>query len=305
MAIPKYDELMKPLLITVKDGEVHQIKDVTAALARRLNLSAESLAEMLPSGRQTVFRNRVGWAKTYLKKAGLLDSPARAAVVITEAGKRVVAENPEKIDAKYLERFPSFFEFASASGSANDDNSLSKNTKPTDLTPDDRLEEAYEEINENLASDLLGEVLKLSPYTFEKFIVDFLSKMGYGTVDYGSHATAASGDDGIDGVIMMDKLGFSLIYMQAKRWAPDRVVGQPEIQSFVGAISGKHGDGLFVTTAKFSQKAKDYAHSHHIILIDGKKLVNLMIEFNFCVSTRKIFEIKSIDTDILAEYQDE
>ena len=126
--------------------------------------------------------------------------------------------------------------------------------------------------------------------------------MGYGTVAYGSYATAASGDDGIDGIIMEDKLGFSLIYMQAKKWAPDRAVGQPEIQSFVGAIAGKHGDGLFVTTARFSQKAKDYANIHHIILIDGEKLANLMIEHNFCVATRKTFEIKAIDTDALAEW---
>ena len=274
-------------------------------LAQQLNLSAEDLAEMLPSGRQTVFKNRVGWAKTYLKKAGLLDSPARATIVITEAGKKVVAENPEKIDSKYLEQFPSFVDFASASDPVNGDDSVSTISKPTDLTPDDQLEDAYKQINASLASDLLSEVLKISPYTFEKLVVDLLSKMGYGTVAYGSHATVASGDDGIDGVIMEDKLGFSLIYMQAKEWAPDRVVGQPDIQSFVGAIAGKHGDGLFVTTAKFSQKAKDYANTHHIILIDGERLANLMIEYNFCVSTRKTFEIKAIDTDALAEYQDE
>ena len=224
---------------------------------------------------------------------------------LTEAGKKVVAENPEKIDSKYLEQFPSFVDFASASDPVNGDDSVSTISKPTDLTPDDQLEDAYKQINASLASDLLSEVLKISPYTFEKLVVDLLSKMGYGTVAYGSHATVASGDDGIDGVIMEDKLGFSLIYMQAKEWAPDRVVGQPDIQSFVGAIAGKHGDGLFVTTAKFSQKAKDYANTHHIILIDGERLANLMIEYNFCVSTRKTFEIKAIDTDALAEYQDE
>lgn len=289
MAVPKYDELMKPLLTAVKDGEVYKIKDVTAVLAQQLNLSAEDLAEMLPSGRQTVFKNRVGWAKTYLKKAG----------------KKVVAENPEKIDSKYLEQFPSFVDFASASDPTNGDDTVPVISKQTDLTPDDQLEDAYKQINASLASDLLSEVLKISPYTFEKLVVDLLSKMGYGTVAYGSHATVASGDDGIDGVIMEDKLGFSLIYMQAKEWAPDRVVGQPDIQSFVGAIAGKHGDGLFVTTAKFSQKAKDYANTHHIILIDGERLANLMIEYNFCVSTRKTFEIKAIDTDALAEYQDE
>lgn len=305
MAVPKYDELMKPLLMAVQDGQVYKIKDVTALLAQQLNLSSEDLAEMLPSGRQTVFKNRVGWAKTYLKKAGLLDSPARATVVITDVGKKVVTENPEKIDSKYLEQFPSFVDFTSAPETQDENAVAPAAPKPTDLTPDDQLEDAYKQINASLASDLLSEVLKITPYTFEKLVVDLLSKMGYGTVAYGSHATVASGDDGIDGVIMEDKLGFSLIYMQAKEWALDKVVGQPEIQSFVGAIAGKHGDGLFVTTARFSQKAKDYANTHHIILIDGERLANLMIEYNFCVSTRKTFDIKAIDTDALAEYQDD
>lgn len=305
MAVPKYDELMKPLLIAVSDGETYKMKDVTALLAEQLNLSSDDLAEMLPSGRQTVFKNRVGWAKTYLKKAGLLDSPARATIVITNAGKQVVADNPEKIDSKYLEQFPSFLDFASAPEPLDDSNPASEVPKPSDLTPDDQLEDAYKEINDSLASDLLSEVLKIPPYTFEKFVVDLLLKMGYGKADFGSHATVASGDEGIDGIIMEDKLGFSLIYMQAKEWAVDKVVSQPDIQSIVGAIAGKKGDGLFVTTARFSQKAKDYAHTHHIILIDGERLANLMIEYNFCVSTRKTFEIKALDTDALAEYQDD
>lgn len=305
MAVPKYDELMKPLLIAVSDGETYKMKDVTALLAEQLNLSSDDLAEMLPSGRQTVFKNRVGWAKTYLKKAGLLDSPARATIVITNAGKQVVADNPEKIDSKYLEQFPSFVDFASAPEPLDDSNPASEVPKPSDLTPDDQLEDAYKEINDSLASDLLSEVLKIPPYTFEKFVVDLLLKMGYGKADFGSHATVASGDDGIDGIIMEDKLGFSLIYMQAKEWAVDKVVSQPDIQSFVGAIAGKKDDGLFVTTARFSQKAKNYAHTHHIILIDGERLANLMIEYNFCVSTRKTFEIKALDTDALAEYQDD
>lgn len=305
MAVPKYDELMKPLLIAVSDGETYKIKDVTARLAQQLNLFSEDLAEMLPSGRQTVFKNRVGWAKTYLKKAGLLESPARAKIVITNAGKQVVADNPEKIDSKYLEQFPSFVDFASAPEPLDDSNPASEVPKPSDLTPDDQLEDAYKEINDSLASDLLSEVLKIPPYTFEKFVVDLLLKMGYGKADFGSHATVASGDDGIDGIIMEDKLGFSLIYMQAKEWAVDKVVSQPDIQSFVGAIAGKKGDGLFVTTARLSQKAKNYAHTHHIILIDGERLANLMIEYNFCVSTRKTFEIKALDTDALAEYQDD
>lgn len=305
MAVPKYDELMKPLLVAVQDGEVYKMKDVTSMLAQQLNLSAEDIAELLPSGRQTVFKNRVSWAKTYLKKAGLLDSPARATIVITDAGKKVVADNPDKIDSKYLEQFPSFVDFTSAPETQDSGVTPLAVPQPTDLTPDDQLEEAYKQINASLASDLLSEVLKINSYTFEKLVVDLLSKMGYGTVAYGSHATVASGDEGIDGVIMEDKLGFSLIYVQVKEWALDKVVSRPDIQSFVGAIAGKHGDGLFVTTARFSQQARDYAETHHIILIDGERLANLMIEYNFCVSTRKTFEIKAIDTDALAEYQDD
>lgn len=305
MAVPKYDELMKPLLVAVQDGKVYKMKDVTSMLAQQLNLSAEDLADLLPSGRQTVFKNRVGWAKTYLKKAGLLDSPARATIVITDAGKKVVADNPEKIDSKYLEQFPPFVDFTSAPKTQDGGVTPPAVPQPTDLTPDDQLEEAYKQINASLASDLLSEVLKINFYTFEKLVVDLLSKMGYGTVAYGSHATVASGDEGIDGVIMEDKLGFSLIYVQAKEWALDKVVSRPDIQSFVGAIAGKHGDGLFVTTARFSQQAREYAETHHIILIDGERLANLMIEYNFCVSTRKTFEIKAIDTDALAEYQED
>ena len=229
MAVPKYDELMKPLLMAVQDGKIYTIKEITSTLAKQLKLSADDLAEMLPSGRETVFKNRIGWANTYLKKAGLLDSPARATIVITDIGKQVVADNPEKIDSNYLKRFPSFVDFKSTAESSDADDHTSVNPKADDLTPDDQLEEAYKQINASLASDLLNEVLKLTPHTFEKFVINFLSKMGYGTVAFGSHATQASGDDGIDGVIMEDKLGFSLIYMQAKKWAPDKVVGQPDI----------------------------------------------------------------------------
>lgn len=289
--LPKYNELMKPLLLVINDGEVHVFGEVIATLAHKLNLSEEDLNEKLPSGNQSVFKNRVGWAKTYLKKAGLVDSPARATIVITDAGKKVVEENPEVIDSKYLEQFSSFIEFYH---SKNTDTSLSVKLNMDDLTPDDQLESAYKQINDTLASDLLNEVLKISPYTFEKLVVDLLSSMGYGAIAYGSHATVASGDDGIDGVIMEDQLGFSLIYIQAKKWALDKVVGQPDIQSFVGAIAGKQGHGLFVTTSRFSQKAKDYADNHHIILVDGVKLANLMIKHNFCVSTRKRLRLKRL-----------
>lgn len=304
MPIPKYDELMKPMLEAISDGNKYTIKSLERILAYKEKLTEQELQEMLPSGTQTVFKNRVAWAKTYLKKAGLIDSPARATVVITDAGRQALKDNPDKINVAYLDRFPAFHNFVSSPDSdAVEATATSSNN--SDLTPDDMLENAYQKINDSLANELLDEVMKIKPYTFEKLVVDLLSKMGYGALEYGSHATVVSGDDGIDGVIMEDKLGFSLIYMQAKEWALDRVVGQPEIQSFVGAIAGKHGDGLFVTTARFSQKAKDYAAQHHIILIDGEKLAKLMIEYNFCVSVRKTFEVKAIDTDALNEYMDD
>lgn len=302
MPIPKYDELMKPMLETISDGKQYTMKTLERILAQKEKLTDAELQEMLPSGRQTIFKNRVGWAKTYLKKAGLINSPARATVVITDAGKQVLKENPDKIDNKYLDRFPAFHIFMSATEPGN---ATVPDLSASDLTPDDQLEDAFKKINGSLADDLLSEVMKITPCAFEKFVVDLLSKMGYGTIEYGSHATAASGDDGIDGIIMEDKLGFSLIYIQAKKWARDSVVGQPEIQNFVGAIAGKHGDGLFVTTARFSQKAKDYADQHHIILIDGEKLARLMIESNFCVSVKKTFEVKEIDTDAMSDYMDD
>lgn len=304
MAIPKYDELMKPMLEAISDGQRYTVKSLERLLAESEKVTDEEQKVLLPSGRQTVFKNRVAWAKTYLKKAGLIDSPARATVVITDAGRQALKENPRKIDIAYLDRFPAFHNFVSTPPSDAVEATATESNN-SDLTPDDMLESAYQKINDSLANDLLDEVMKIKPYTFEKLVVDLLSKMGYGALEYGSHATVASGDDGIDGVIMEDKLGFSLIYMQAKEWALDRVVGQPEIQSFVGAIAGKHGDGLFVTTARFSQKAKDYAAQHHIILIDGEKLAKLMIEYNFCVSVRKTFEVKAIDTDALNEYMDD
>lgn len=299
MAIPKYDELMKPMLEVISDDGRYTMKSLERILADREKLTDAELKELLPSGRQTVFKNRIGWAKTYLKKAGLLYSPARATVEITDAGRQVLKENPDKINSKYLDRFPEFHDFVTVSDEVEPS---VQDTESRDMTPDDMLEESYKKITDSLADELLEEVMKIKPYTFEKLVVDLLSHMGYGALEYGSHATVTSGDDGIDGIIMEDKLGFNLIYMQAKEWALDRVVGQPEIQNFVGAIAGKHGDGLFVTTARFSQKAVDYAAQHHIILIDGKKLTRLMIEYNFCVSVKKSFEIKSIDTDALNDY---
>lgn len=301
MPIPKYYEMHKPFLEYLKDGQPHTLKELKGQVAHYFHLSDSDLAELLPSGRQTVFVNRIGWARTYLKKAGLIDTPARATFVITADGQAVLAESLDAIDANYLMKFESFREFQNLS--ATEDSAEIPHDNGVG-TPDDAFEESFRKINESLADELLGEVVKLSPTAFEQMVIDLLSKMGYGAFENAGRTTAVTGDEGIDGIIMEDKLGFSLIYIQAKKWDLERAVGRPDVQSFVGAISGKGGKGLFVTTARFSKQATDYAKQQHVILIDGQKLAKLMIEHNFAVSVKKTFEIKVIDTDVFNDYME-
>lgn len=300
--IPKYFEMHKPILEFLSDGNIHSLKELKAAMIQAFHLTEEDLAQVLPSGRQTYLGNRIGWARTYLKKAGLIESPSKGMFRITQEGRNVVQENPPVIDTRYLMRYPSFQDFAKSSSAdtttsaADDDNSD---------TPDDILEKAFNQINQSLAEDILAEVMKLSPTAFEKMVLDLMSRMGYGTFANASTLTATTGDEGIDGIIMEDKLGFDLIYVQVKRWGTDHLVGRPDVQGFVGAIAGKGGRGLFVTTSKFTKQAIDYAKHQHVILMDGEKLAYYMIEYNFGVSTRKTFSIKAIDSDLFEEYQDD
>ncbi len=299
MELPKYYEMHKPFLEYLKDGKQHTLKELKQYVSKYFKLTEEQLSEMLPSGRQTVFVNRIGWARTYLKKAGLIDSPARATFMITNDGLEVLKDNPTVIDSNYLMKFESFREFQNGSLDMSIDSEASNDIKDT---PDDTFEESFRRINKSLADDLLGEVVKISPTAFEQMVIDLLSKMGYGSFENAGKTTAITGDAGIDGIIMEDKLGFNLIYIQAKKWSLDSTVGRPDVQNFVGAISGKGGKGLFVTTAKFSKQALEYAKHQHIILIDGEKLTKLMIEHNFGVTVKKVFEIKTIDTDVFNEY---
>lgn len=299
MPIPKYYEMHKPFLELIRDGQLHSLKDLKVKMATHFNLDEEALAELLPSGRQTVFVNRIGWARTYLKKAGLIDSPSRAMFVITQQGLDALKDNPVVIDNNYLMRFESFREFQNTTSY---DTQSGAGTAIVNDTPDDTFEESFKKINQSLADDLLAEVVKLTPISFEQMVIDLLSKMGYGAFENAGKTTAITGDEGIDGIIMEDKLGFDLIYIQAKRWDLESTVGRPDVQNFVGAISGKGGKGLFVTTAKFSKQAIEYAKHQHIILIDGQKLAKLMIEHNFGVSVKKTFEIKVIDTDLFNDY---
>ena len=297
MGVPKYFEMHKPMLELLSDGKEHSLAEIKAHMITYFKLSESDVDMLLPSGRQTYFSNRVGWARTYLKKAGLLESPAKSTFKITADGLAVLQENPPVIDNRYLLKFDSFKEFLRP---APDQTESTAND--TSSTPDDTFEEAFEKINQSLADELLAEVMKITPVAFEKLVLDLMAKMGYGTFANAATTTAITGDAGIDGIIMQDKLGFDLIYVQAKHWDASHPVGRPEVQSFVGAIAGKDGKGLFVTTSRFTQEAIDYAKNQHLILMDGQKLARSMIEHDFGVSTQKVFAIKTLDSDLFEEY---
>lgn len=297
MSVPKYYEMHKPILECLSDGQVHMMKELKVYIIKYFQLTEEDISALLPSGTQTYLTNRIGWARTYLKKAGLIESPARAVFQITKAGEEALHENPDVIDQKYLLRYDSFKEFVGKEEKCRFQSEMEG--EQTD-TPDDILESSYQKINQSLADDVLTEVMKLSPVSFEKMVLDLMGKMGYGTY----RTTGITNDEGIDGIIMEDKLGFDLIYVQMKHWGLDHPVGRPEVQAFVGAIAGKGGKGLFVTTSKFTKQAIEYAKGQHIILMDGEKLAYNMIEHDFGVSTKKIFAIKALDTDLFEEYQE-
>lgn len=309
MAVPKYYEMQRPFLEALEDGHQHTKTEIVDFIKEHFQLSADDMAKKLPSGKQCVVNNRVGWASTYLKKAGLIESPARAIFQITDRGRDALRNGPLVIDDEYLMRFQSYREFRGASPEDNVESQLcgqsNVEAKQESRTPDETIEIALSELNSQLADDILAEIAKLPPTAFEQLAVDLLHKMGYGAFENSGRVTSPTRDDGIDGIIMEDRLGFSLIYIQAKKWDEGSTVGQPELQKFVGAISGLGGRGLFVTTAKFSQKAVEYAARQHIILIDGEKLAKLMIDHNFGVRVKRVYEIKDIDSDVFNDYNGE
>ena len=295
--LPRYDEFYAPLLHVLKDGNTYTMKEVKKRIAENLHLPEDALLERLASGRQSVYDNRIGWAKTYLQKACVVESPKRAQIMITERGKALLSSGEVITNALLEEKYPEFAEFRRKK-------TLDKVIDVTDAvlaeeTPQEVLDRVYGTINEQLADDLLVEIMGQSAKFFEILVVDLMKAMNYGD----GFVTKLSGDDGIDGIVHEDKLGFNLIYIQAKRWNPNTTIGKPEIQKFAGAMMGppKVEKGLFITTAKFSQGAKDYANAQHIILVDGKKLTELMIEHELGVSTQKSYRIKRIDTDYFAD----
>lgn len=290
--IPDYQTLMLPLLKLTAEGKEHKYRDLIESLADEFYLSDNERNEMLPSGNQPLFHNRVGWAKTYLKKAGLLDSPKRATFVITELGKQTLARNLDCIDNHYLSQFPSFLEFKNRSHNVDESDEEATIETIQKQTPEESLEKAYQCIRESLASELLYKIIELSPAFFERLVVELLVKMGYGgSMKDAGKAIGKSGDEGIDGTIKEDKLGLDIIYIQAKRWKPGNVVGRPELQKFVGALAGQGAKkGIFITTSSFTHDAMSYTPRNEtkIVMIDGEQLSQLMIDYNIGCATQQI-----------------
>ena len=305
MAVPKFFEFFGVFLKALSDGKTHKAKDVREQIATEMNLSAEDLAELLPSKRQSTFDNRVAWARTYLDRAGLIDTPSRGQYCITEEGRKAL-ESGAKIDLTYLEQFKSFKDFHSMSLGKPKTGKEGAEEEAEEKSPMEVLDEAFNNVNVTLAGELMTEVMKLTPGEFEKLVVRLLLKMGYGSgIDDAGYVTQLSNDGGIDGIIKEDQLGFSSIYIQAKQWDPDSSVTKPEIQKFAGALMVKHAaKGLFITTAKFSSGAREYVeelHTANIVLVDGSALMNLMIKNNLGVSTEQVYEVKRIDSDFFSD----
>lgn len=303
MPVPDFQTIMLPLLRQYQDGKEHTLHELMEKLAEEFQLTDDDLSEMLPSGGQTIFYNRVGWARTYLAKSGLLEMVKRSIYKITERGKMILKQNPERIDMKYLERFPEYIEFRDLEGTRGkkgDNKGKEPKNGGIEQTPEEILESAYLEIRENLADDLLTLVKKSSPYFFEQLVVELLVKMGYGgSRQDAARAVGRSGDEGIDGIIDEDRLGLDSIYIQAKRWESG-VVSRPEIQKFVGALMGKRArKGIFITTSSFSNEALNYVANidTKVVLIDGKKLAEFMIDYDVGVTSSAKYELKKIDSD--------
>ncbi len=291
---------MLPLLKFYSDDKDHTFRETVEALAKDLKLTDEERREMLPSGKQEIFDNRIGWARTYLKKAGLIDSPKRGINRISPRGFEILKQKPQKIDVHFLSQFKEFQEFRALRRIQSDEVS---ELESNDKTPEESLESAYQSIRNDLASDLLQRLKTCSPSFFERLVVEVIVKMGYGgTRKDAGKAIGRSGDGGIDGIIKEDKLGLDAIYIQAKRW--ENTVGRPDIQKFVGALNGLRArKGLFITTSNFSSDADDYVSriDSKVVLINGETLAQLMIEYNVGVSTVNAYEVKKVDSDYFLE----
>lgn len=304
MAIPDYQTLMLPLLKALSDRRTHSIKELFEVLSDQFQLTEEEKKEKVPSGRETKIKNRISWARTYLKKAGLVDSPAKGQVKITDIGIKVLEKDkPDKINNVYLRKFDGFVEFRPRTTDKDKIETEEELQSIVESTPEEQLGEAYKELRRKLVSDLLESVMKCSAQFFEQLVVDLMLAMHYGGNFQGAGVTTGAGkDSGIDGVINEDKLGLDSIYLQAKRW--EKTVNRPEIDKFIGALSRRGArKGVFITTSDFSEGAKEAVQGLHIsiVLIDGENLAQLMMDHDVGVSIKSTFKIKQIDSDYFEE----
>jgi restriction system protein len=302
MAIPDYQSVMLPLLSTAADGKEHQMREVIKKLADEFQLTDAERAELLPSGNH-VFENRVYWARTYLKKAGLLANPRWGCFQITDRGRNVLAQRPANVNISFLKQFPEFLEYYSTGRKSSGDEHAHDPQAIASETPEELLASGYLKLRKQLEFDLLARIKAAPPDFFERLVVRLLTTIGYGgsLADAGK-AIGKSGDGGIDGVIKEDKLGLDLLYIQAKRW--DNAVDRTEIQKFVGALHGKKArKGIFITTSTFTRGAKEYAEGVEtkLVLIDGAQLAELMFDYGVGVSTESTYVVKRIDSDFFED----
>jgi restriction system protein len=305
MAIPDYQTVMLPLLKIAEAKSPISVKAAIDLISEEFRLTPEERATLLPSGKQEIIVNRVGWARTYMKKAGLLSSPQRGVMAITDRGKQVLAEKPATINVAFLSRFPEFEEFRSVEHSKENGTDSKKPVvvAADTSTPEELLEDSYQELKASLLDELLDKVKSCTPQFFERLVVDTIVRMGYGgSRKEAGKAIGQSGDEGIDGIINEDRLGLDVIYLQAKRWEGN--VSRPEIQKFAGALQGKRAKkGIFITTSDFTSEAKDFVKhiDAKIILISGRQLADLMWEHNIGVSSAASYEVKKMDLDFFNE----
>ena len=303
MPVPDFQTLMRPLLEEYAVGNERPIAEVRAALAAKFDLTPEELAERLPSGLAKTFDNRVGWSATYLSRVGLLVRPRRSVYAITQRGRDVLEQHPERVDLTVLSQFPEFAQFRKSRGTRRTRAEAVSESVTETATPEERIETAYQELREALIGEVRDRIAAMPPSAFEDLVLDVLHAMGYGDgTEHSRLRTGASGDAGIDGVIREDRLGLDVVYVQAKRWGA--TVGRPVVQGFVGALQGARASkGIIFAASSFSNDARAYADgvSPRVILIDGERLAELMIDHNVGVADRELYAVKRIDSDYFGE----
>ena len=301
--IPDFQTLMLPFLKSIADGNEHSKKELVETLGKIMKLTDEEMTQMLPSRNQPVFYNRVTWVIAHFKAAKILENPSRGFVKITSLGIEILQSNQSSLNLKFLKQLPTYQEAMTGWKNKNVEQEISKNEDVEVKTPEELMEYGFQNLRQSLELEILSTLKSVSPSYFERIVVELLVKMGYGgSIQDAGKAIGRSGDEGIDGIIKEDKLGLDVIYIQAKRW--EGVVGRPEIQKFVGALAGQRAKkGVFITTSWFTKEATDFALQMEtkIVLIDGEKLAQYMIDYNLGVSVQNTYEIKKIDSDYFEE----